>query len=74
MRTNRASRGDLWRRRRAGARYHPVMVTMASLCSSGRSGSVAAAQIQRELARLEREERDHHRVRIGGAAGEPVGA
>src|SRR5207244_11526428 len=32
-----------------------------------------AVQIQRELARREREERDHHiKVRIGGAAGEPV--
>src|SRR5438128_1255349 len=33
----------------------------------------AAMQVQRELARREREEHDHHiKVRIGGAAGEPV--
>src|SRR5438105_5723799 len=45
---------------------------MASFISA--AGAVRCAiEIQRQLARREREERDHHiKVRIGGAAGEPV--
>ena len=45
---------------------------MASFISAA-AAVRCAMQIQRELARREREERDHHiKVRIGGAAGEPV--
>src|SRR5213595_224973 len=46
-----------------------IMASFVSAAAAVR----CAMQIQRELARHEREERDHHiKVRIGGAAGEPV--
>jgi class 3 adenylate cyclase len=46
-----------------------IMASFVSAAAAVR----CAMQIQRELARREREERDHHiKVRIGGAAGEPV--
>ena len=46
-----------------------IMASFVSAAAAVR----CAVQIQRELARREREETDHHiKVRIGGAAGEPV--
>jgi class 3 adenylate cyclase len=46
-----------------------IMASFVSAAAAVR----CAMQIQRELARREREEHDHHiKVRIGGAAGEPV--
>ncbi len=47
-----------------------IMASFVSAAAAVR----CAMQIQREFARREREERDHHhiKVRIGGAAGEPV--
>jgi class 3 adenylate cyclase len=46
-----------------------IMASFVSAAAAVR----CAMQIQRELARRAREERDHHiKVRIGGAAGEPV--
>jgi len=60
----------------AAAKGREVKHTGDGIMASFVSAAAAvrcAVQIQRELARREREERDHHiKVRIGGAAGEPV--
>jgi class 3 adenylate cyclase len=60
----------------AAAKGREVKHTGDGIMASFVSAAAAvrcALQIQRELARREREERDHHiKVRIGGAAGEPV--
>ena len=60
----------------AAAKGREVKHTGDGIMASFVSAAAAvrcAMQIQRELARREREERDHHiKVRIGGAAGEPV--
>jgi len=60
----------------AAAKGREVKHTGDGIMASFVSAAAAvrcAMQIQRELARREREEQDHHiKVRIGGAAGEPV--
>ena len=60
----------------AAAKGREVKHTGDGIMASFVSAAAAvrcAMQIQRELARREREEHDHHiKVRIGGAAGEPV--
>jgi class 3 adenylate cyclase len=60
----------------AAAKGREVKHTGDGIMASFVSAAAAvrcAVQIQRELARREREEQDHHiKVRIGGAAGEPV--
>src|SRR5437773_3543404 len=60
----------------AAAKGREVKHTGDGIMASFVSAAAAvrcAVQIQRELARRELEERDHHiKVRIGGAAGEPV--